>query len=86
MFAVIFAGGSGTRLWPVSRQNSPKQVNPFIDDESLLQKTYDRIGQFFNNDKIFISTNYLYQDLILKEQQNMPFYITSIFVVSAQQV
>ena len=39
---VILAGGSGTRLWPLSRQHFPKQLQPLVSDESLLQQTMRR--------------------------------------------
>ncbi len=55
--SVIFAGGSGTRLWPLSRKNSPKQMKPFLDDETLLQKTYNRVVGIVGKDNIYISTN-----------------------------
>jgi len=41
--AVIMAGGSGTRLWPMSRANLPKQLIPFINGKSLLQLACDRL-------------------------------------------
>ena len=41
---VILAGGTGTRLWPLSRKSFPKQFLNLLDDEySLLQRTYQRI-------------------------------------------
>ena len=42
-FAVIMAGGGGTRLWPVSRRESPKQLLPLIGDETLFQATVKRL-------------------------------------------
>ncbi len=57
MKAVIMAGGSGTRLWPVSRHNSPKQAQPFGDHETLLQKTYRRLRQGWKPSEIFVSTS-----------------------------
>ena len=42
-YALIIAGGSGTRLWPMSRANLPKQLIPFLDGQSLLQLAYDRL-------------------------------------------
>jgi mannose-1-phosphate guanylyltransferase len=43
MYAVIMAGGGGTRLWPLSRPETPKPFLPLLDDRSLLQRTFDRI-------------------------------------------
>ena len=43
MKAVIFAGGSGTRMWPVSRKASPKQFETLIGDKSTLQLAVDRL-------------------------------------------
>ena len=44
---VILCGGSGTRLWPLSRKSLPKQFVPLFNNKSLLQITLDR---FFSND------------------------------------
>lgn len=57
MKAVIMAGGTGTRLWPVSRQNTPKQVHPFGDRQTLLQKTYRRLRRGWPDRDIVVSTN-----------------------------
>ena len=43
MYAVIMAGGGGTRLWPLSRPETPKPFLPLLGDRSLLQRTVDRI-------------------------------------------
>src|SRR4051812_14086085 len=43
MYAVIMAGGGGTRLWPLSRPETPKPFLPLLDDRSLLQRRVDRI-------------------------------------------
>ncbi len=42
-YALIIAGGSGTRLWPMSREAVPKQLIPFIEGKSLLEIAYDRL-------------------------------------------
>lgn len=57
LYAVIMAGGSGTRLWPVSRKNNPKQIKPFIDNDTLLQKTYKRMLAGYPKENIFITTS-----------------------------
>jgi mannose-1-phosphate guanylyltransferase len=44
VYAVIMAGGGGTRLWPLSRPETPKPFLPLLDDRSLLQRTFDRIA------------------------------------------
>jgi mannose-1-phosphate guanylyltransferase len=43
MYAVILAGGGGTRLWPLSRPETPKPFLPLVGDRSLLQRTVDRL-------------------------------------------
>ena len=42
-YAVIMAGGGGTRLWPVSRKEKPKQLLPLIGQETLFQSTVQRL-------------------------------------------
>jgi len=55
MKIVILAGGHGTRLWPVSRKNQPKQAECFFDNQTLLQLTYKRILKSFKKEDIYIS-------------------------------
>jgi mannose-1-phosphate guanylyltransferase len=55
-YAVIMAGGGGTRLWPLSRKESPKQMVNLIEDETLFQISVNRLKKLFSNDHIFVVT------------------------------
>lgn len=57
MYTVILAGGSGTRLFPLSRSSYPKQFIPLFDNESLFQKTLRRALLVSSEKEIFIVTN-----------------------------
>ena len=46
---VIICGGSGTRLWPLSRKLFPKQFEPLIDGKSLLQLTLEQVSLLSKN-------------------------------------
>lgn len=70
MKAIIFAGGVGTRLWPLSRKKSPKQFEKIIDQKSTLQLTVERLQPEFKPKDIFISTGKAYEKII---QEQLPF-------------
>jgi mannose-1-phosphate guanylyltransferase len=55
-YAVIMAGGGGTRLWPVSRRNHPKQIVSLIEEISLFQSTVKRLEGIFPPDRILVVT------------------------------
>jgi mannose-1-phosphate guanylyltransferase len=54
MIVVIIAGGSGTRLWPLSTHSYPKHLLNLVDDKSLLQNTVNRVLQVTSSDKVFV--------------------------------
>lgn len=55
-YAVIMAGGGGTRLWPLSRQNRPKQMLRLVSDRTLFQMATDRLQDLFPADHIYVVT------------------------------
>ena len=55
-YAVIMAGGGGTRLWPISRKESPKQLLPLLGKETLFQSTYTRLEKLFPPERILVVT------------------------------
>lgn len=72
MYAVIMAGGSGTRLWPLSRKSKPKQFHSFISTSSLIQETFERLLFKFKPEEIIISTVAEYVDEIKKHLPMLP--------------
>ena len=55
-YAVIMAGGGGTRLWPVSRKEKPKQLLPLLGKETLFQSTVARLATLFPPERILVVT------------------------------
>ena len=63
-YIVIVAGGSGTRLWPISRKELPKQMQSLVGQQSLLEDTYERLKDMYDPTHIFVSTTSNYVDKI----------------------
>jgi len=71
MKAIIFAGGIGTRLWPLSRRQSPKQFEKVIGDKSTVQLAVERLLPDFRWEDIYIATNENYVPIIRKQLPNI---------------
>jgi mannose-1-phosphate guanylyltransferase/mannose-6-phosphate isomerase len=63
-YAVVVAGGSGTRLWPLSRRHLPKQMQPLMSDRTLIAETVDRLRGVVPPENVFISTTDNYRQMI----------------------
>ena len=72
MKIVILAGGGGTRLWPVSRKKKPKQIQTFLGDKTLLQRTFQRQRRVYNAGDIFISTNHKSYTSVKRQIPRLP--------------
>ncbi|AID44000.1 Mannose-1-phosphate guanylyltransferase [Candidatus Arthromitus sp. SFB-mouse-NL] len=65
--AIIMAGGKGTRFWPLSTEEKPKQFLNLLGDKTMIKMTYDRISRVVPKERIFISTSLKYKDLVLEQ-------------------
>jgi len=72
MKIIIFAGGKGSRLWPLSRENSPKQFDKIFDGKSTLRMAIERIMPVFGIENVFIQTIPEYKQLILDQLPELP--------------
>ena len=71
--AVVMAGGSGTRLWPLSKKNTPKQfLNLTNKDKTMIQLTIERIKSIVDYSDIFIVTTDSYKELVYKQLPEIP--------------
>lgn len=67
IYALILAGGKGTRLYPLSRSNKPKQFLKLINNKSFLVNTVERISPLISKENIFVVTNKDYEGKIREE-------------------
>lgn len=72
MKCVIMAGGKGTRLWPVSRRDKPKQFQCLFSEKTMLQETFLRLRKKFEVKDIYVSTNEEYVNEVEREILELP--------------
>lgn len=67
-YAIIMAGGVGSRFWPVSTSEFPKQFHDMLGTgDTLIQKTFTRLSQIIPQENILILTNEVYNDIVLEQ-------------------
>lgn len=71
-YAVIMAGGRGTRLWPYSRNDRPKQLLPLVRGKSLLQLSFERLRALLPADRIFVCTAAAQKQTVLENLPELP--------------
>lgn len=70
--ALIFCGGVGTRMWPMSRKANPKQFQPLVGDKSMFQVTVERVLKGFLPQDVFVSTGAEYVNFIYQQAPTIP--------------
>ncbi|MBI5967216.1 MAG: mannose-1-phosphate guanylyltransferase [Deltaproteobacteria bacterium] len=72
VYVAIMAGGGGTRFWPWSREERPKQILPIISNRSMIWETVERIRSFTSSGKIFIITSRSQAKELQREAPQIP--------------
>jgi mannose-1-phosphate guanylyltransferase len=73
LYAVIMAGGSGTRLWPLSRKATPKQMLNLLGERSMFQMAVDRLLPILPPDQILIVTTASMAQALQAQTPNIPY-------------
>jgi mannose-1-phosphate guanylyltransferase len=71
-YAVIMAGGSGTRFWPKSTQSNPKQFLNLFGERTMIQSTVDRLAGFIPENRCMVVTNDRYVDIVKQQLPKIP--------------
>jgi len=72
LYAVIMAGGVGSRFWPRSKKAMPKQLLKIFDNDTMIQSTVKRLKPLIKDENIFIITNKIQADEVKKQLNNIP--------------
>jgi mannose-1-phosphate guanylyltransferase len=71
-YALIMAGGGGTRLWPMSRKDTPKQLLPLIEEHSMFHVSVERLSPLFSPERIYVVTGRDYVDALRADAPEIP--------------
>jgi mannose-1-phosphate guanylyltransferase len=66
------AGGGGTRLWPMSRQDTPKQLLPLVEDSSMFKTSVERLAPLFTPEQIYVVTGRKYLNALREHAPQIP--------------
>lgn len=71
-YAIIMAGGGGTRLWPLSRQNRPKQSLPLVTEQTMFRVSVERLFPLFPPERIFVVTGENHVEELRRDTPELP--------------
>ncbi len=80
IYGLILAGGSGTRLWPISRDYYPKQFLKLFGNKTLIQQTFSRLKSVIPPENIYISTNRIFVDEIILQLEDLGLQKANIII------
>ena len=72
-YALIMAGGGGTRLWPMSRQDTPKQLLPLVEEASMFTASVERLAPLFTPEQIYVVTGRKYLNQLRAHAPQIPY-------------
>ena len=72
MYAVVLAGGSGTRLWPLSRPECPKPFLRLLGDDTLIQRTVARLAPLVSPGDVYVIAERRHLDLVAEQLPAIP--------------
>ncbi|PIW70752.1 MAG: mannose-1-phosphate guanylyltransferase, partial [Ignavibacteriales bacterium CG12_big_fil_rev_8_21_14_0_65_30_8] len=72
LYAIIMAGGVGTRFWPRSKEKTPKQLLKIFNSKTMIQNTVERLNGLVKNENIYVITNKMQKDEIINQLTNVP--------------
>ncbi len=72
LFAVIMAGGVGSRFWPRSKKKTPKQLLKIIGEHTMIQATINRLSGLIENENIYVITNEVQRQEVISQLPNVP--------------
>ena len=71
-YALIMAGGGGTRLWPISRSTTPKQLLPLVEENSMFRVSVERLAPLFTPDRIYVVAGAKHIDALREQTPELP--------------
>jgi mannose-1-phosphate guanylyltransferase len=72
LYAVILAGGSGTRLWPLSRKGAPKQALKLVGDRTMFQLTVERLRPLLPEERVFVVASATIAEALREQEPALP--------------